>query len=211
MNNKVVINGKMYDIITHEEYIRNPTLYDPKSTVIQRGNLLYPIRSEHNQGIGYYVVPNCPMQYFSEPVSQAECDIYNMNNNQIINFQDISGMAEYLKVQSEYKNLERTILTNPDNIFMPVIGDNDEPTMRALKEAILKKQIDLDKYSNRFGANYCNDKRLFKGGKITLSKLKDITENLDMNCTLIIEDKSPDVPNPIGEKIVVNITDYKKE
>lgn len=208
MNNKVCINGKIYDIVSCEEYERNSSLYDPRLTLIERNGMLYPIRSEDNGEFGY-IANQSPFHYFKPPESQYDETTYSMSNNEIIKFQDINSMTDYLEKQSEYKNLERTILTSPDNIFMPVVSSNDEPTMRALKEAVLAKNIDLDKYSSRFGANYCNDKRLFKGNKITLSKLKDIAENLDMNCTLIIEDKSNDVPNPIGKRIVVNITDYK--
>lgn len=208
MNNKVSINGKIYDIASCDDYENNSSLYDPKLTVIERDGTLYPIRQEDNGEFGY-IASSSPMHYFKPPTTQEEQTTYAVENNEVIKFQDISSMTDYLERQSEYKNLERTILTSPDNIFMPVVSSNDEPTMRALKEAVLAKNIDLDKYSSRFGANYCNDKRLFKGTKITLSKLKDIAENLDMNCTLIIEDKAEDVPNPIGKKIVVNITDYK--
>lgn len=208
MNNKACINGKIYDITTCEEYEKNSSLYDPRLTVIERDGILYPIKSDNNDDFGY-IASDSPLHYFKLPTTQEDQTTYAVENNEIIKFQDINSMTDYIEKQSEYKNLERTILTSPDNIFMPVVTSNDEPTMRALKEAVLAKNIDLDKYSSRFGANYCNDKRLFKGTKITLSKLKDIAENLDMNCTLIIEDKSEDVPNPIGKKIVVNITDYK--
>ena len=78
--------------------------------------------------------------------------------------------------------------------------------MKALKTAVLEKRIDLDKYEPRFGSNYNNDKRLFNKNTISLSMTKRLCEALDIKATLILEDKSPDVPNPIGRTIKVDLT-----
>ena len=78
--------------------------------------------------------------------------------------------------------------------------------MVGLKEAVIAKNIDLDKYEQRFGVNYNNDKRLFNRNTITMSKLKTMFDVLDMKATLIIEDKSEEVPNPMGKKIIVDLT-----
>ena len=107
--------------------------------------------------------------------------------------------------QNKLKNAERTILTTPENIFVPVIRDDDSPEMVGLKEAVIAKEIDIDKYQARFGSNYSNDKRLFNDKSITLSKLKTMFKALDMKGTLIIEDLNDDIPNPIGKKIVIDL------
>ena len=104
-------------------------------------------------------------------------------------------------------NEERTILTTIDNVFAPEIYNNDTPEMKAMKQAILDKHIDLDKYEPRFGPNYNNDKRLLKKSSITFGKLRSICDALDMKVTMTIEDSSPDVPNPIGRSITVDLTD----
>lgn len=209
MNNKGTINGKIYDIIDLPEY--NPELYDPKTTAVQKGDYLYPIKtSESDEGVGVYMTPGNPVSVFREPVSDYEREIYMAGDN-VIDFKNIKNMSECIDAQAAFLNMERTILTTPDNIFVPVVGENDEPAMRALKEAVVKKGIDLDKYAPRFGANYCNDKRLFKGSSITMAKLTTMANNLDMKCTLIVEDANPDVPNPIGDRIVVNLCSEPKE
>lgn len=107
---------------------------------------------------------------------------------------------------SRVRNIEREILTSPDSIFTPVISDSDTPVMRGLKESVIAKQIDLDKYSERFGDNYPNDKRQFKKDSITLFMFERMCDCLDLSAKIIIEDKSPDVPNPMGKKIEIDIT-----
>ena len=83
--------------------------------------------------------------------------------------------------------------------------------MKALKQAITAKNIDIDKYADRFGENFPNDKRKLKDEKITLFLLKRMAECLDMNVDLIISDKSPNVPNPIGIPIKVSLTGNLEE
>ena len=78
--------------------------------------------------------------------------------------------------------------------------------MKALKNAVLDKHIDLDKYEPRFGSNYNNDKRLFNKSTISLIMLKRVCEALDRDATLTLSDKSDDVPNPIGRTIQVKLT-----
>ena len=78
--------------------------------------------------------------------------------------------------------------------------------MKALKQAITDKHIDLDKYESRFGPNFNNDKRLLRKNSITFGKLRSICDALDIRVTISIEDSAPDVPNPIGRTIIADIT-----
>ena len=103
------------------------------------------------------------------------------------------------------------MLSNSDNLFKPIPKENDSPEMKAMKKAICLKNIDIDAYADRFGDNFNNDKRLMKGSNITLSKAKSIGNNLDMKITLTISDARPDVPNPIGESITVDICGYEED
>ena len=117
------------------------------------------------------------------------------------------SLKEAIELQDRLHSAEREILTTVDSVFCPRITDADTPEMKGLKEAVTAKHIDLDKYEQRFGPNYNNDKRLFNRDSITMSKLKMMLNVLDMKGTLIIEDKADDVPNPIGRKIVVDLTE----
>ena len=66
----------------------------------------------------------------------------------------------------------------------------------------------IQTFIDRLGDNFNNDKRLLKGSSITISKMKSICDKLDMKCTLIISDSNPNVPNPIGQEIKVDICGY---
>ena len=82
--------------------------------------------------------------------------------------------------------------------------------MKALKEAVTDKHIDLDKYEPRFGSNYNNDKRIFNKPNISLAMLVRMCNALDIKATLTLEDQQmPDgaeTPNPIGRTISVELT-----
>ena len=104
------------------------------------------------------------------------------------------------------KELERDILTSPDNIYVPPEDKNDSPAMKALKEAVIDKKIDLDKYEPRFGSNYNNDKRIFNKQNISLPMLVRMCNALDIKATLTLEDQNSDVPNPMNTSISVEVT-----
>jgi hypothetical protein len=210
MNNKAKINDRMYNIVSLDEYYRNPNLYDAKTTAIYDGNCLYPVYNDYGRGPGFYNVKNNPINEFIDPTEDNRNN-YTPNKENLVDFQNITSMHEYIEKQQTYNNLEKTILTSSDNIFTPPVGPDDEPTMRGLKEAVIAKNIDINKYEQRFGKNFSNDIRLFKGPKITLYKLADMMNNLDMKGTLIIEDTNSDVPNPIGSKIVIDLNNSEEK
>jgi len=199
---KSKIGDKIYDVITMEEYNQNKESLNLSFTAIkdEESKKVYPIRGKNDDRPGIYM--QGLINIFKDP--EAEDTEYSVDN--IINFDDAKSLKEVIKKQSELKSMERIILTNPDNIFSPRIGENDSPEMVGLKKAVIAKHIDLDKYSSRFGNNYSNDKRLFNDETITMSKLKTMFKALDIKATLIIEDKNDSIPNPIGEQIYVELT-----
>ena len=200
---KAKIDGAIYDVISREEYVKNPQLYDSQYVAI-KGNdgFIYPIRSRTDNRPGYYT--NDAFFFYKQPAVD-EYQTYSSQN--IINFKNAETLRDIIKTQQKLVSEERTILTTIDNVFAPDIGENDTPEMKATKQAILDKHIDLDKYEPRFGPNYNNDKRLLKKGRITFDKLRAIADALDIKATLTLEDKNPDVPNPIGRVITVDITE----
>ena len=102
--------------------------------------------------------------------------------------------------------LFRSILTTTDNIFMPPISDKDTPETKAFKLATRLKNCDINKYENKFGNNFANEKREFSKNEISLKKIKRIGEILDMKITMVFEDKDDSVPNKMGTKISSVIT-----
>jgi hypothetical protein len=118
-------------------------------------------------------------------------------------------MKTILEKEETISRMAEPWITSPDNISRFVISEDDQPEMVALKQALNSKQIDLDKYAMRFGQNFPNDKRQLRTHSATLNIIKRFCENLDMDAILILKDKHPSVPNPMGREIEVNLTSPK--
>lgn len=202
MNKKGKINGSMYDVVNFDQYQNNKALYDNKFTAIEEDGLLYPI-TNNKKTPGYYHNEGDLFGQFIEP---DQTQLYEYSNENIIDFNSVSSMKEIVEKSIALRDMEKEILCSSDNKFKPVIDEKDDLEMRALKEAIIAKNIDLDSYEHRFGPNYNNDKRLFKKNSMSLRKMKTFGNALDMRITLTIQDKNNNVANPIGRVITVDIT-----
>ena len=198
---KAKIDNAIYDVITLDEYLKDPSAYGSYTAINGQDGYVYPIRTKTDNRPGFY--PTGALDFFKPPVG-GEANIYTQQN--VINFNDATSLREIIKTQQKLAGEERTILTTIDNVFAPEVAPDDTPEMKALKQAILDKHIDLDKYEPRFGPNYNNDKRLLKKNSITFGKLRSIANALDIKVSMTIEDASPDVPNPIGRSINIDIT-----
>lgn len=198
---KAKINDAIYDVISIEEYYKNPSAYGSYTAIDGRDGFIYPIRTKTDNRPGFY--PTGGLDFFKQPIG-GEVNVYTQQN--VINFKDATSLREIIQTQQKLESEERTILTTIDNVFAPEITNGDTPEMRALKQAVLDKHIDLDKYESRFGPNYNNDKRLLKKNSITFGKLRSIADALDIKVSMTIEDSAPDVPNPIGRTITVDLT-----
>lgn len=201
---KAKIGDQIYDVIPLEEFNRNAQFYKTVPTAIEGGDgYLYPVRSNPNDiRPGFF--DDQTMQFFTPPVGR-DCTTYSSRN--LIDFSQAGSIKEIIETQEKLSDAERQILTTVDNVFIPPRLPEETPEMGAIKEAITAKAIDIDKYEYRFGSNYNNDKRILKKDRITFDKLRSTCKALDMRATLIIEDQNPDVPNPIGKRVEVCITD----
>lgn len=198
---KAKIGDAIFDVISTEEYYRDPSAYNSFTAIKGNDGYVYPIRSKSDNRPGFY--PTGGMDFFKIP-TVGESSIYTQQN--IINFEEATGLREVIQCQQKLLSAERSILTTIDNVFAPEIHENDTPEMKAMKQAIIDKHIDLDKYESRFGPNYNNDKRLLKKNSITFGKMRDISNALDIKVSIVIEDAAPDVPNPIGRVITAELT-----
>ena len=79
---------------------------------------------------------------------------------------------------------------------------NDTPLMFAVKSAVAAKHCNINNYAERFGSDFNNDKRKFNGNSITAGKAESILSNTDIRVTLVVQDMTPDVANPIGKTLV---------
>ena len=103
------------------------------------------------------------------------------------------------------RDIENEILTNKDNIFNLNIGPDDTPEMKAVKEAINLKQVDIKQYENRFD-QFQNDIRLLKGKSITLGKLISTCNNFDISAEITLRDREG-CANPMNSEIKINLTE----
>lgn len=198
---KAKLNNKMYDVTSLENYVQHRDIYDQQYTAIEVDDMVLPVIGRIDERIGICI--SGPVAFYNPPQKDRMNEFSSSN---IIDFNKARSMGEIIQKQEYVKSLENEIIVNSENIFEPRIDDNDSPEIKALKGAVIAKQIDINAYAPRFGSNFANDKRLFNSDKISLVKLRKIANALDMRCTLTLEDKSPNVPNPIGKAISVEIT-----
>lgn len=202
---KATIDNKMLNVVSYESFCANKDANLNTATAVEVGDYIYPVRTKsdtrpgiYNEGsINFFVDPDPNDQQYR--VSNVK-DIGNAQNTEAL-----------LQTMSDLKQMERQILTSPDHIYVPTRSDKDSPAMKGLKDAIVDKQIDINKYQDRFGESFINDKRILKSNDITLFMLNRFTKALDIKATLILEDKSPDVPNPMGTTIVIDLMNYDKD
>ena len=208
---KMQIGEKMYDVVPDlESYQNNEEAYLRNFTAIESMDRQYalPVIKVYDGRPGIKVGGLMSREYL--PETDEDKEKYSMDN--AINLSDSKNITELLEKQTAIREIEQEILTNPDgNIFTPKITNEDTAAIAALKEAVIAKHINLDNYEMRFGSNYYNDDRLLTKKKISLSMLERICNALDIKATLTLEDKEPDVPNPIGRVISVELTDGDDE
>lgn len=207
---KASINGQILDVISREEYFKNPELYYNGSYGMRHesddGELILPIKGQYNDNctmpgiynIGFGTVDIVPDKAFVEKYKPES----------YLNFKNTDDIKKLIKAGDAIKSLDEAFITSPDNITNIPIRDTDQPEMRALKMALNAKNIDIDRYAGRFGENFPNDKRQLKNGSATLKIIKRFCDNCDMEAVLTFKDRSPDVPNPMNTEITVSLTDF---
>ena len=201
---KTTINGKMYDVVELDEYMKSRDLYSSNCTAIHIDEYALPITHQKNN-IGIVLGDICYWK-FPDPNDKGD-----YSYDRVIDFSNVTNIREMIQVQDAVRELETEILTAPDNPTKFRINPGDMPEMVAMKTAFNLKNVDIDKYEHRFGNNFNNDKRLFNKDRLSLPKVKRLCDKLDMKATLIIQDASPDVPNPMGEIVTIDLTGIEEE
>ena len=207
MNNirQTVIDNKLYNVVPYDEYCSHPEINNNYSTAVEMKigteSKILPVRSPLENLPGIY-----NRDWRDDIILPDENDT-QYNPDQVIDLSNSDNIEELMKKQDQVRNIEKEILTSPGDITVPNISSLDSPEMRAVKEAIIAKHMDINKYSERFGSNFANDKRILKTNAITQKMMKRILSNIDVKATIILEDASPDVANPMGKKIEIVITD----
>ena len=200
------IDGRIMSVVSTDEYARCQDLYSPGSAAIEKekdGTKYYlPIRSSIESGPGVYPIGNTvTITKYPEPGDNTYSD-----QSKLVDFSNSKNMKDIMDKQNQYRDLEYEMLCTPGDVLVAPYLPDDTPMMRAFKEAINAKGIVPSNYKERMGANYSNDIRKVKENDITIKMASRMAKNLDEEIIMIIRDKNPDVANPIGKEIVVNIT-----
>lgn len=214
MNSKIFIEGSLFNVLFLNELDRlAEAMIKFEKVAISDGQWVYPIRRSPGPcgTPGAYYMDGLPALRFVAPTDESEANVMYKSEN--IAYLDGNSMAELMAEQAKLAKAESAILTsaNPENIFKPNIDQiNDSPLMFALKTAVAEKCIDINKYADRFGTDFNNDRRKFNSNKISIDKFSSIASKLDMKATLILEDADPKpgedtVPNPIGHSITIQL------
>ena len=205
---KAKINNRVTTVVTAEDALQNES-YQNKFTSVEINDMILPVKKVYDPGSpGFYIMSSGKIGKIVYPGTE-DVEEYSIKN--AVDFSNIENMKDLISKQEEVKRMESEVLSNSDNLFKPIVKENDSPEMKAMKKAICLKNIDLDLYQDRFSDNFNNDKRLLKGSSITISKMKSICDKLDIKVTLTLSDTNPNVPNPIGESISVDICGYDNE
>lgn len=204
---KLTVEGKMYDLLTEEEYLNQKDYYDNANVAVEVNyegkHIGLPVTKNKNS-VGIYNNGG-PLMYYNMPknISDYECNA----NNKYIDFNNISDINEYYEKSIQYSDAEKEIVSNNINQSKPKIKDTDSPLLKLTKQTITDKNIDLDKYSHKFD-NYNNDKRLLSSSNndITIKKANNMLEKLDVDMYVITTNKNPDVPNPMPNPLVRRVS-----
>lgn len=185
---------------------------DQQSAIIINRNgsdVVLPIRTGTSlEKPGYYISQNNPFGFIRYPETEEEKRMYIPDPDCIIDFEkqkNIQAQLEKIETMTGIMNQYLETPTDGSNVFRPPLSDLDSAEMRGLKQSIIAKNIDMDKYAERFGPNYPNDKRKMKDSSITSFLLKRACKNLDISVDLVFRDANPNVPNPMGKTISINM------
>ena len=210
---EMLINQRLYEVADINQYSANKDAYLTGYVAVDMGvgDYILPVIPSTSTDPGVYVRPNAPFSYAREPKPE---DAEQYRREHVIDYSDASTFREFIDKQNMVRELENDILSSPDNIFTPAIDPNDSPAMTALKQAVIQKGIDLDKYEPRFGPNYANDRRIFVKPDISMKMLVRMCNALDIKATLTLEDQDSDlgeIPNPMKNSISVELTSRSSE
>lgn len=207
---KIQIGNKIYNVVTQNEYLKSPELYNAKFTAIESefGDVL-PIRQYGDIGYGIYDLQ--PNSLCNEVYLPPEDKKEEYSTDRIIDYSSAKSIADVFANNKLLRDIQSEIITDEENILNLKISDDDTPEMKALKQAINLKQADKTQYEDRF-TQYQNDMRLLtKGKSITLGKLISLCDIFDISAELILKDKSNNVPNPMNSEINIDLTSNRGE
>lgn len=213
-----VINGKPMNVYTEDQFFDNfiDLVSDDQAAVavVKDGQqVILPIRQGYKSmdKPGVYPCAEDTSQHYaflSFPSSEEDKKAYSPDSDHIVNFKDADGIQALMDMTDKLNKSVNMYLesdVSAGNIYRAQLRETDSPEMRGLKMALNEKHMEIDKYNERFGANWANDKRKLNDDNITMFLLKRMCKNFDINVDLVFTDQSSDVPNAMGKTVTINL------
>lgn len=205
---KAFIENKTMEVITEEEYYRRAQFAEPLfgDTCVEMNGMLYPIQQKRfDPSLPGVYDTGCCLKYNKPP---KEFEGRYDNSNILVDFANAKDYADVIRMKDSLNRAEIARLTTKDNVYVPVISEEDTPALRLVKEAVGCKEIDLESYRQRMDTDFSNNTRLItspKNHNITIKKAAALGEAFDFDVELVIRDKK-DAINPIGKELRTIIT-----
>lgn len=206
----VNIKGKQYGVFSMEYYTKNMEIlkddYHCAVEVEKDGeSIILPIQPADSVNKPGICSTDGKISIITYP-DEDQMKEYKPEGDDILVFSDHLSLQSLSDASFKFKNNINKLMENDggESYKAPLL-ETDTAAMRAMKESINAKNIDLDKYKDRFGVNFPNDKRKLKDDNITLNMITRMCENLDIKLDLVFSDKDSSVPNPMNKIIKANI------
>ena len=135
---KAKINGKLTTVTSLDAYRENPDSYFLGSTAIEFDDLgvVLPVKGKYEKGVGITV--GALFSRITMP-SEEERPQYSVDN--IIDLSNVNNIKELMKKQELVRDIEYEMLTTIESKFSPTISDDDSPAMKAMKTAVIEKEL----------------------------------------------------------------------
>lgn len=214
-----VVNGKTLNVYSERQLFDNfqDLSTDEQAAIYVNNNdgtrTILPVRVGYKSMEKPGVYPSADKDgnkyaFLHFPETEQEKKEYIPDKEHLVDFKDADGIQELMNMTDTLnKSINQYLETdiNSGNIYRAKIGEFDSPEMKGLKQSLTAKNMEIDKYGEKFGANWANDKRKLNDDNITMFLLKRMCKNFDIDIDLVFRDHSPDVPNAMGKTITVNL------
>lgn len=201
----LIVNNIQYELIDLNSALQLSYEFDFSKTLVEFEGRFYPVI------IGY---PN-PMKHGLYLVPQVLYRLVTIDNPTwyiseytLMDFNNIQSIADIYQQSNCLNNIVKPslIADNKDKIYHHDISNNETSLMTALHLFMNAKQVDIDLYADRM-KDFSNNKRLLKNKlEVSHKKFMEFMEAFDGKAKIVIENAEPNVPNPIPEPIIVELT-----
>lgn len=194
------------DITTATGFEEDIAYIDNNVFYLYRGFPRGKLKKELKPGIYKETDTDDSKFYLVEPVTDAEKEEFNVTTH-------IHSLTP-TSIIDEVNTKEDLLIAIPEStkVFQPVLSKDDDILKRAAKLALIKKNVDLDKYKN----NFTNKNELFNfkqvirnGKKLSILIFNRGIEALNLKYELVISEKGDTniVGTKLEEPIVVSSED----